>query len=127
MATIKFIPLCSSCGNPIIDIINISQEEIKTNTDKIKAFNESVHPSICSNCGAHFDSITIPTKLPFDNSNYSYDLIYEATKRCLNNRPIQQARIRECEDVIYNILQSTVNSLTRKIVTDENLNKEVQL
>lgn len=127
MASIKFIPVCSSCGKIIVDKIDVAKEEIHFNSDKhYAAYNQYVHPSMCCNCGAHFDSIEIPTTLPFDNSNFVCDLIYETTKHYCETHPIQLSRIHESENIIDTIIHDAVDNVVRKITSNEMFSKEVK-
>ena len=120
MARIKFIPVCSSCGKIIVDKIDIAKEEVPFDTDThYAAYGQYVHPSMCCNCGAHFNCIEIPTALPFDNSNFVYDLIYEATKHYCETHPIPISRIHESENIIDTIIHDAVDTAVRKITLNE--------
>lgn len=124
MARIKFIPVCSSCGKIIVDKIDIAKEEIPFDTDTLYAYHHYVHPSMCCNCGAHFDCIEIPTSLPFDNSNFVYDLIYQTTKDYLETHPIQLSCIHESESIIETIIHDAVDNVVRKITSNKKFSKE---
>lgn len=115
MATIKFLPVCSSCGKIIIDKIDVAKE-IMTDSDGIPFtfWHHSICPSVCCNCGARFDDMEIPRELPFDNSNFAHDLAHEAVERYFesNSAPPMLSYVRGQEDVIL----AAVNAEVRKII-----------
>lgn len=65
-AHIAFLPVCSNCGSVIYDVIRYSQSEpvIKHGDNMVSYY---IDPPICKECGAVFEKITLPTRLPFDN------------------------------------------------------------
>jgi len=70
MADIVFAPICSNCGLPIYMDIEIE------NLDYIKSLEATpgsrilhhmqINPSICPNCSTYFDSVIMPTRLPYE-------------------------------------------------------------
>ena len=62
MAQILFRPICSKCG-----------KQIRRTIDYIAGFQ--IEPMFCPECNEIFESIEMPTALPFDNNmvvKYSY-------------------------------------------------------
>ena len=73
MCEINFLPVCSRCNNVLrgetidyeshVDILNTPESEPIT---KILHNCYEITPHKCPFCGEHFETITIPTKLPFE-------------------------------------------------------------
>jgi len=63
IASIMFMPVCTKCWKIIWQEID-AQERMGS--------MHNISPYECPNCGALFDNITIPTKLPFDPYDYKY-------------------------------------------------------
>ena len=62
---IKFVPVCSKCGGRIYD--TVACDEISQHlTPGIFCKKYQITPSICPHCKTQFQSIVIPTQLPFD-------------------------------------------------------------
>ena len=113
MATIKFLPVCSSCGKIIIDKIDVTKKTMTVSDGMPFTFGHcGICPSVCCNCGAPFDSAEMPNKLPFDNSDFAHDLAQEAVERYFetHSRPMMLSYVRGQEDVIL----AAVNAEVRK-------------
>ena len=55
--TIMFIPVCSECGSPVFEEVNVSEDH---------PFGlYTVSPGGCSKCGTYFNSVIMPARLPF--------------------------------------------------------------
>ena len=68
MAEIKFLPVCSKCNKIIWEQINYEAQLDKFANSRVYAFcSYAITPYECPYCGEVFESITMPTKLPFDN------------------------------------------------------------
>ena len=75
MAEILFLPVCSECGEVLWDVdvaaAPMIVEEIGYTGYKHLAFpspeyeRDPVCPNMCKKCGAHFETIRMPTRLPF--------------------------------------------------------------
>ena len=68
LATIQFMPVCSNCKKILLETINVDSfyEEV---TDKNALYiRYTITPPMCPYCKTHFNSITMPTKLPYDNT-----------------------------------------------------------
>ncbi len=113
MATIKFLPVCSSCGKIIIDKIDVTKETMTVSDSMPFTFgHRGICPSVCCNCGAPFDDMEIPRELPFDNSDFAHDVAREAVERYFasNSEPLMLSYVRGQEDVIL----AAVNAEVRK-------------
>ena len=64
MADILFRPICSNCHCVIDETVDYIQYEDLDHWDKECPMYHII-PYRCNNCGSVFDSIEIPTKLPF--------------------------------------------------------------
>ena len=71
ITSIVFLPVCSKCLNIIwqtVDCENrmgIVREKPITFVDK-----HDIEPQKCPHCGRNIDSVTIPTKFPFNSFEY---------------------------------------------------------
>ena len=69
MAEIRFLPVCSNCNWIITEEVGI--EETTRLGNPVFNFYEhnfyerQIFPCKCKQCGAYFDSIIIPSTLPF--------------------------------------------------------------
>lgn len=64
MAEINFLPVCSNCNKVIHG--EIDYEEIDTMDIRLFIHKHwEITPRICPYCGEFFETITMPTKLPF--------------------------------------------------------------
>lgn len=59
LTSIKFLPVCSNCLKIIWQTVDAKQDAV----DMRWFFS----PEKCPHCGNYIESITMPTKLPFDN------------------------------------------------------------
>jgi len=64
-ATIQFLPVCSNCGHIIYDIIDITKDQ--SSTEIYHMPHPRIEPGQCKRCGAIFEQIIIPNRLPFNN------------------------------------------------------------
>ena len=70
IASIRFLPVCENCGT----VLYGHTVELKERTDLTSHRYDflacsnfyQVNPPVCPKCGCYFDSITMPTKLPFE-------------------------------------------------------------
>lgn len=68
MAEIRFLPVCSECGEVIYNT-DISYEEAPCRSplpQRMAFVYRGICPPMCPHCLARFDAIIIPTKLPFE-------------------------------------------------------------
>lgn len=68
MADIVFLPVCSNCGNILLnDIIDYREEENLTEfrREPVIIHQKTIMPSQCRYCNAGFETINMPTTLPF--------------------------------------------------------------
>lgn len=68
IANINFLPVCSNCGRVLYDQdvaveTDIIDNEVKPLPMKIPL--SRLTPGRCVYCGAIFETVTMPTKLPF--------------------------------------------------------------
>lgn len=70
MADIVFAPICSNCGLPIYMDINITDLDYMNSfglTHETRILHHiQISPSVCPNCGKHFELIKMPTQLPYE-------------------------------------------------------------
>ena len=70
MADIVFAPICSNCGLPIyVDItvedLNYIDQQASIYENKI-LHHRRISPYMCPNCGAYFEVVKMPTRLPYE-------------------------------------------------------------
>ena len=75
MADICFLPVCSECGEVLWDVdvaaAPMIVKEVGDTGYKYLGFpdpeyeRDPVSPNMCKKCGAHFETIRMPTRLPF--------------------------------------------------------------
>lgn len=67
MADILFRPICSNCHCIIDETVDYQEIDFSSLRVDWKHYARMYHiiPYACKNCGSIFDSIEIPTKLPF--------------------------------------------------------------
>ena len=65
-ADIEFRPVCSKCGRMVDGIVDCSQTE-PYRSGGYNVVDYLIEPGKCQHCGALFQSIRMPTRLPFDN------------------------------------------------------------
>ena len=65
MAEIMFLPICTRCNKIVYACIDVEADVEHCQQYMFPRYK--VCPNICPNCGEHFETIKIPTKLPFDN------------------------------------------------------------
>ena len=84
-AKILFLPVCSKCRQIIYDTIDYKTEvagliRVNIHNPDIKEIRampaKLIFPHQCKNCGAVFENITMPTKLPFYGEDYK-EINYE--------------------------------------------------
>jgi len=66
MAEIRFMPVCTECKKIIFERIDCNNMVWQKDTIRY-CVNYQLTPYSCPNCGAIFEQIEIPTRLPFDN------------------------------------------------------------
>ena len=67
IASIVFRPICSKCKHLIYEEIDYIEYPIQINNYKKCLSNDyEIIPNKCPHCNTPFESIEIPTKLPFD-------------------------------------------------------------
>lgn len=55
---IKYIPVCSRCGEPISEDVGIyAIETLYKSESDYKCKDYEIHPSSCKKCGAHFEYV----------------------------------------------------------------------
>ena len=60
---IKYIPVCSKCGESIQEGVSIFTIETLYQSDSgYKCKDYEVYPSVCKKCGAHFEYIVYTAK-----------------------------------------------------------------
>lgn len=69
MVDIMFAPICSNCGLPIY--MGIEVEDLDYMKDLLTHETRILHriqisPSTCPNCGTHFETVIMPTQLPYE-------------------------------------------------------------
>lgn len=75
MAQIQFLPTCSECGSVLwgrhINLVKmLASVDIEKGECEFKYVADyAVCPKFCPVCGNELESITMPTKLPFDCSS----------------------------------------------------------
>lgn len=92
-AEINFLPVCSNCHQVINKTISYMPDNAPY----------TITPSCCPNCGAFFETITIPTKFPFYTEEYTHMKIEKTEKKNDNvNHPSHYADScsLECFDMI---------------------------
>ena len=71
IASIMFMPVCTECWNIIFQEIDVQQSSgIVRDSPRLIYPKYAISPDKCPHCGALFNNITIPTKLPFDSYDY---------------------------------------------------------
>lgn len=68
MADIVFLPVCSNCGNILLeDIIDYKEEEslIEFRKEPLAIRHKIIKPSRCCYCDTIFEAIKMPAQLPF--------------------------------------------------------------
>lgn len=69
MASISFVPMCTNCKQIIWDVIDYKeayrQPDVLGGARYFK--DHEISPERCPNCGKIFESIEVPTKIPYDN------------------------------------------------------------
>ena len=68
-ATIEFKPVCSKCGKEIKARISIEKSINQVEGNPFRFAEWFINPSHCPNCHAMFDSIRMPSKLPYDGGD----------------------------------------------------------
>ena len=72
IASILFMPVCTKCLKIIWQEINGGQSvDVICDSPRLRMPTYDISPDKCPYCGAWFNNITIPTKLPFN----AYDCI----------------------------------------------------
>lgn len=69
MSSILFRPTCEKCGTVIWD--HIDCKTFSETVDRFSTRHYCIEPYQCRECGAIFDSVVMPTRLPFDNSRHN--------------------------------------------------------
>lgn len=73
MADIVFVPICSNCGLPIYMDIEVEDLDYINSvglTHESKILHHiQISPSVCPNCGEHFELVKMPTRLPYEFPN----------------------------------------------------------
>ena len=70
-ASIMFMPVCTKCLKIIWRKID-ARQSVDTVCGSPRLINATydISPDECPHCGALFNNITIPTKLPFNSCDY---------------------------------------------------------
>lgn len=80
MAEIVCVPVCSECRQIIFEKVYV--DDVPYMFAPGAAFKVcEIIPARCPKCGAKFDAIKIPEKLPIDASNYLETGVYLEGKR----------------------------------------------
>lgn len=66
-AKILFRPICGNCRRQLDEYIYITEDYYHVENSKCSLKNSRIYPVQCKYCGALFDCVEMPTKLPFDN------------------------------------------------------------
>ena len=73
MSKILFVPVCSKCERIIRSTVDYEVDGMNIDGSKSSFIrNGVIVPERCHFCGARFDSISMPTKLPFDPDQFFY-------------------------------------------------------
>ena len=67
-ATIRFMPVCSNCKKILLEIINVDTFYNEIADKNVLYLRHTITPPICPYCKTPFNSVTMPTKLPYDNT-----------------------------------------------------------
>lgn len=71
IASIMFMPVCTKCWKIIWQEIDVRQNVgVIRGSSWIMGATYDISPYKCPHCGAWFNNITIPTKLPFNTYDY---------------------------------------------------------
>jgi len=71
IASIMFMPVCTKCWKIIRQKIDARQSvNIVCGSPRLIDETYDISPDRCPHCGALFNNITIPTKLPFNSCDY---------------------------------------------------------
>ena len=71
IASIVFLPVCTKCLNIIWQTVNCEDYMDTVRGTPITFVDKhSIRPETCPHCGRFIDSVVIPTKLPFNGSEY---------------------------------------------------------
>lgn len=77
MARIEFLPICSNCGTVLWDkTIDILEDRLVVNREEEVLWpvkNWNIEPLECPKCRHMFDSIVMPTNLPFETPEKRFD------------------------------------------------------
>ena len=69
ITSIVFLPVCSNCLNIIWQTVNY-EERIGIVRGISCTIGDGITPNKCPHCGRFIKSVVIPTKLPFNFSEY---------------------------------------------------------
>jgi len=71
IASIMFMPVCTKCLKIILQEIDVQQRDCNVfDSPRLMGATYDISPDKCPHCGAWFNNITIPTKLPFNAYDY---------------------------------------------------------
>lgn len=71
ITSIVFLPVCSKCLNIIWQTVDFEvRTGIACGRPRLISEDYDLTPNKCPHCGRFINSITIPTKLPFNGSEY---------------------------------------------------------
>ena len=71
IASIMFMPVCAKCRKIIWQEVDAPQSVgVIDGLPRLKGATYDISPNQCPHCGAWFDVIKIPTKLPFNPYDY---------------------------------------------------------
>lgn len=71
IASIMFMPVCMKCLNIIWQEVDAPQSVgVIGGSPRLMGAKYDISPDKCPHCGALFNSIKIPTKLPFNSYDY---------------------------------------------------------
>lgn len=71
IASIMFVPVCTKCWKIIWQEIDVQQRVSNIcGSPGVMYATYDISPNKCPHCGALFDNVTIPTRLPFNAYDY---------------------------------------------------------
>ena len=71
IVSIVFLPVCAKCFKIIWQEVDAPQSDgVIDGSPRLMGAKYDISPDTCPHCGAWFDSIKIPTKLPFNSYDY---------------------------------------------------------
>lgn len=68
MAKIIFRPVCNACGGVLYCDVNVTENLLEVpanNKEPCMSKSIEIEPTYCPHCGETFDTILLPTRLPY--------------------------------------------------------------